>query len=142
MAGILVINGPNLGMLGRRQPELYGATTLEALIAGLRAAFPGTDIAHTQSDMEGDLVRALLEADGHQDGIVLNAGGYSHTSVAVRDAIAAIQVPVIEVHLTNLLSREDFRHRSIIGPVCLGSIMGLGIDGYRLAIEHLLGRAG
>lgn len=140
MADILVLNGPNLGLLGRREPSIYGSTDLEGLMAGLRDAFPGHRIDHHQSELEGELIRWLHEADGVYAGVVLNAGGYAHTSVALRDAVAAIAVPVVEVHLSNLLAREPFRHTSLVGAVCVGCIMGLGAEGYRLAVDHLLRR--
>lgn len=140
MAHILVLNGPNLALLGRREPAIYGTADLGALVEGLRAAFPALRIDHRQSELEGDLVRWVHEAEGACDGVVLNAGGYSHTSVALRDAVAAVSVAVVEVHLSNLLAREPFRHVSLVGAVCAGSIMGLGADGYRLAVDHLLRR--
>lgn len=141
MAAILLLNGPNLNLLGTREPDLYGAHSLEELVKGVREAFPEVRIDHRQSDLEGELVMALHEARGRYTGVVLNAGGYSHTSVAVRDAVAALDIPVVEVHLTNLLAREPFRHVSLVGGVCVGSIMGLGADGYRLAVDHLLQRS-
>lgn len=139
MARLLVLNGPNLNLLGTREPDRYGHRTLEAVIHDLRATFPDHTIDHLQSNLEGDLVTAVQQADGRYDGVVLNAGGYTHTSVALRDAIAAVRTPVVEVHLTNLVAREPFRHVSLTGSVCRGSIMGLGADGYRLAVLHLLG---
>ena len=142
MADILVVNGPNLGLLGRREPSIYGTTDLDGLIGALRTAFPTHRIDHRQSELEGELIRWLHEADGVYAGVVLNAGGYSHTSVALRDAVAAVSVPVLEVHLSNLLAREPFRHTSLVGAVCAGSIMGLGAEGYRLAVDHLLRRVG
>lgn len=138
MAHILVLNGPNLALLGRREPVIYGTTDLGTMMAGLEAQFPGHRITHRQGELEGELVRWVQEADGVVDGIVLNAGGYSHTSVALRDAVAAVEVPVVEVHLSNLLAREPFRHTSLVGAVCAGSIMGLGAEGYRLAVDHLV----
>lgn len=140
MADILVLNGPNLGLLGRREPSVYGSTDLEGLMSGLREAFPKHRIDHRQSDLEGELIHWLHEADGVYTGVVMNAGGYSHTSVALRNAVAAVSVPVVEVHLTNLLAREPFRHTSLVGAVCVGSIMGFGVESYRLAVEHLLRR--
>ncbi len=142
MADILVLNGPNLALLGRREPAIYGAGDLEQLVAGLRAEFPGHRIDHQQSELEGELVRWVHVAEDAYTGVVLNAGGYSHTSVALRDAVAAVTVPVVEVHLSNLLAREPFRHVSLIGGVCAGSIMGLGPESYRLAVDHLLRRVG
>ncbi|MCB0792807.1 MAG: type II 3-dehydroquinate dehydratase [Flavobacteriales bacterium] len=140
MARILVINGPNLGALGRREPEFYGPGTVDELMEGLRCSFPDTAIDHVRTDLEGEIVQAIQASEGGYDGVVLNAGGYTHTSVAIRDAVASVRVPVVEVHLTNLLAREEFRHRSLIAPVCAGCIMGFGHDGYRMAVDHLLHR--
>ncbi len=140
MARFLVLNGPNLNLLGSREPAVYGGRSLEEWLDDLRAEFPGHRIDHKQTTLEGELVEAVQQADGAVDGVVLNAGGYSHTSVALRDAIAAVRVPVAEVHISNLLAREPFRHVSLTGAVCVGSIMGFGLDGYRLAILHLLRR--
>jgi len=140
MARILILNGPNLDKVGTREPAIYGNVTLETGMGTVRAAFPDNRIDAEQLALEGELVTAIHRAEGMYDGIVLNAGGYSHTSVAIRDAIAAVRVPVIEVHLSNLLAREPFRHTSLIGGVCAGCIMGFGFDGYRLAIDHLLQR--
>jgi 3-dehydroquinate dehydratase-2 len=134
---ILVINGPNLNLLGQREPGRYGTHTMDQVMQGLRDACPEVGLELRQSNLEGELVTWVQEASGY-DGLVLNAGGYSHTSVALRDAVAALRIPVVEVHITNLLAREPFRHRSLVGEVCRGSIMGLGTDGYRLAIDHLL----
>ncbi len=142
MDRILIINGPNLDRLGTREPAIYGHLALEDVLADLRAGFPDVVIEHYQSNLEGDLINMVHGAEGHCLGVVLNAGGYAHTSVALRDAIASVRVPVIEVHLSNLLGREPFRHTSVIGSVCAGCIMGLGPDGYRLAIDHLLRRGG
>jgi 3-dehydroquinate dehydratase-2 len=140
MARILVLNGPNLNLLGQREPGTYGTGTLDDLLAMLGSRFPGVAIDHVQSNLEGELVEALHRADGACDGVVLNAGGYTHTSVALRDAVAAIRVPVVEVHLSNLLAREPFRHVSLIGGVCTGSIMGFGAEGYAMAVAYLLRR--
>jgi 3-dehydroquinate dehydratase-2 len=134
---ILLLNGPNLNLLGQREPEKYGQRTLDAVVSTLRACFPDVEIEARQSNLEGELVTWVQQA-GAFDGVVMNAGGYSHTSVALRDAVAAVQVPVVEVHITNLLAREPFRHVSLVGAVCKGSIMGLGTDGYRLAVDHLV----
>ncbi len=142
MPRILILNGPNLNLLGTRERALYGERTMEEHLEDWRQALPDVELHHLQSNLEGELVEALQQAEGRYDGVVLNAGGYTHTSVAVRDAIAAIKVPVVEVHITNLLAREPFRHVSLTGSVCKGSIMGLGADGYRLAILHLLALAG
>jgi 3-dehydroquinate dehydratase-2 len=134
---ILIINGPNLNLLGQREPGKYGVRTMDQVMEGLQDAYPAAGLEVRQSNLEGELVTWVQEASGY-DGLILNAGGYSHTSVALRDAVASLHVPVVEVHITNLLAREPFRHRSLVGEVCRGSIMGLGTDGYRLAVDHLL----
>lgn len=134
---ILVINGPNLNLLGTREPEVYGSQTLEGLIAALRDSFPTLEIEHYQSNVEGELINALQQSVSNHDGIVLNAGGYTHTSVAIRDAISGINVPVVEVHMSNIAAREEFRHNSLIAGVCLGSIAGFGAHSYTLATEAL-----
>ncbi len=139
MKKILIINGPNLNLLGRREPHLYGAESFEEYLLRLRECCGDVEIEYFQSNVEGELINAIHRAVGLFDGVILNAGGYTHTSVALRDAIAAVEVPVVELHISNLLSREDFRHRSLIGAVCCGSIMGFGLDGYRLAVEALCG---
>lgn len=135
---ILIINGPNLNLLAKREPEKYGGRAFEDYLAELRSAFPDAVLEFFQSNIEGELIDLVHGADGHCNGIVINAGGYSHNSVALRDAIAAVRVPVIEVHITNVLDREQFRHVSMIGGVCIGTVMGLGLDGYRLAVDHLM----
>ena len=140
MARILILNGPNLNLLGIREPGIYGDLSLTEMMQVVFDAFPGHVLEHIQSNLEGELISAVQQAEGNFDGVVLNAGGYSHTSVALRDAVAAVRVPVVEVHLSNLLSREPFRHTSLVGSVCVGGIMGLGGDGYRLAVEYLLQR--
>ncbi len=141
MSRILILNGPNLNLLGSREPAIYGGLSLEEVVTGLTARFPSVTIDHRQSNLEGEMVEAVQQAEGRYDGVVLNAGGYAHTSVALRDAVAAVSVPVVEVHISNLLAREPFRHVSLVGAVCVGGIMGLGTDGYRLAVEHLLQRS-
>lgn len=135
---ILILNGPNLNLLGRRQPEIYGDTTLAASVDLLSATFPEVEIEHFQSNHEGDIIDRLQTTDA--DGIVLNAGGYTHTSVAIADAIAAIATPVVEVHISNIAAREPFRRESLISAVCVGTIAGFGIDSYRLGVEALLKR--
>lgn len=137
---ILILNGPNLNLLGSREPQVYGGMSLEEMMEEVRSAFPQAVIEHVQSNHEGELVEAVQQAVGRYAGVVLNAGGYSHTSVALRDAVAAVDIPVVEVHITNLLAREPFRHTSLVGSACVGGIMGLGGDGYRLAVQYLLQR--
>lgn len=134
---ILILNGPNLNLLGTREPTTYGTETLSDLEDQLRERFQQVDFRFIQSNHEGDLVDRLHEARGY-DGIVLNAAAYTHTSIALRDAIAAIEVPTIEVHLSNVHARESFRHHSMLAPVCRGVISGLGMKGYLLAVEALI----
>ncbi|MBQ4499676.1 MAG: type II 3-dehydroquinate dehydratase [Alistipes sp.] len=135
---ILIINGANLNLLGRRQPEIYGNKSFEEYLEALRARYSEHSLDYFQSNIEGELVNQLQAADGKYDGVVLNAGGYTHTSVVIRDTIAAIATPVVEVHISSILAREEFRHLSLIAPVVRGSIMGFGMESYRLAIEHLV----
>ena len=136
---ILIINGANLNLLGRRQPEIYGRESFEDYLEALRARYSDHTLDYYQSNIEGEIVDALQRADGVYDGVVLNAGGYTHTSVVIRDAIAAIATPVVEVHISSILAREEFRHVSLIAPVVRGSIMGFGMESYRLAVEHIIG---
>lgn len=138
---ILIINGPNLNLLGIRQPEIYGVQSMEQYLEFLEECYPDTTIEYFQSNHEGDIVDELqrvgYDTDGYC-GIILNAGAYTHTSLAIADAITAITVKVIEVHISNTAAREEIRHRSLIAPVCRGTIAGFGMDSYRLAIEALL----
>ena len=136
---ILIINGANLNLLGRRQPEIYGRESFEDYLEALRARYSEHTIDYYQSNIEGEIVDALQRAEGLYDAVVLNAGGYTHTSVVIRDAIAAIATPVVEVHISSILAREEFRHQSLIAPVVRGSIMGFGMESYRLALEHIIG---
>ena len=135
---ILIINGANLNLLGRRQPEIYGHESFEDYLEALRARYSEHVIDYYQSNVEGELVTKLQEADGQYDGVVLNAGGYTHTSVVLHDAVAAISVPVVEVHISSILRREEFRHVSMIAPVAVGTIMGFGLRSYDLAIKHFV----
>ncbi|MDA0321288.1 MAG: type II 3-dehydroquinate dehydratase [Verrucomicrobia bacterium] len=138
---ICVINGPNLNMLGQRQPEIYGAVTLEEIVVATRdrATELGVEIEDFQSNSEGDLVSRIQSCAGDADGIILNAGAYTHTSVALRDAILASGVPCVEVHLSNIHAREDFRSQNFVAPVAVGQICGFGGAGYVLALEALVG---
>lgn len=137
---ILILNGPNLNLQGRRDPDVYGTRTFGELLDELRKAYPQTGFDYFQSNVEGELIDALQRAEGRCDGVVLNAGGYTHTSVALRDAVSAVAVPVVEVHISSILAREEFRHVSLLAPVVAGSIMGFGLESYRLGVEALLGR--
>lgn len=138
---LLVLNGPNLNLLGTREPDTYGRGTLEDLKQDLRKAFPDVAIEFAQSNHEGELIDRLHTAHAERtDGIVFNPGGYTHTSVALRDAVAAIDPPVVEVHLSNIHAREAFRHTSRLAPVCAGQITGLGQAGYHLAVQYLVDR--
>ncbi len=140
---ILIINGPNLNLLGRREPGIYGNGDFESYLEVLRNAHKNTQIDYFQSNIEGEIIDTIQRADEtsdgkNYDGILLNAGGYTHTSVAIRDAISAVQTPVVEVHISNVLARENFRHISLIAPVCRGSVMGFGLDSYRLGLLSFL----
>ena len=135
---ILIINGANLNLLGQRQPEIYGSESFEDILGALRNRYSEHTLDYYQSNIEGELVDAIQRADGLYDGIILNAGGYTHTSVVLRDAVAAISTPVVEVHISSILAREEFRHVSMIAPVAVGTIMGFGMESYRLAVEHLI----
>lgn len=135
---ILILNGPNLNLLGKREPEVYGYDTFEDFYKKLEAGFPQITFEYYQSNIEGELINKLHEAGFTYDGIVFNPGGYTHTSVAIGDAVAAIKTPVIEVHISNVFAREEFRHISFVAPHAKGSICGLGLTGYRLAVEAFL----
>lgn len=135
---ILVLNGVNLNILGKRQPEIYGKETFEDFLVGLRASFPSVVLDYQQSNHEGELVECLQQAELNYQAVVFNAGAYTHTSVALRDAIATMAVPVVEVHISNIYAREAFRHRSMIAPVCLGQITGFGLVSYQMAVYYFL----
>jgi 3-dehydroquinate dehydratase-2 len=137
MTKVLIINGPNLNLLGRREPETYGDRSFGDYLDELRGRFSGVELEYFQSNAEGEIVDAIQRAEG-LDGVVLNAGGYTHTSVAIRDAVAAVEVPVVEVHISNLAAREEFRHTSLITAVCRGAVGGFGLDSYRIAILSLI----
>ena len=135
---IQIINGPNLNLLGTREPSIYGAQGFEDYLVKLRSIYSIIEIDYFQSNVEGELINKLHEVGFSYDGIILNGGGYTHTSVAIADAIAAIKTPVVEVHISNIYAREEFRHVSLTGKNCAGVLTGFGMDGYRLAIESLL----
>ena len=138
MKKILIINGPNLNLLGRREPAIYGSQGFDACLEQLRATFPTCEIQYFQSNIEGVMIDKIQEVGFSFDGIILNAGGYTHTSVALRDVIKAIDTPVIEVHISNVHAREEFRHRSMLAAVCKGVIAGFGLDSYRLAVQSFV----
>ncbi len=135
---IAIINGPNLNLLGKREPEIYGKRTFEAYFEELKTAFPAIELHYYQSNVEGELINELQRTGYSFDGIILNAGGYTHTSVAIGDTIAAITTKVIEVHISNIEAREEFRKLSHISAKAVGSIVGLGLTGYKLAIEWFI----
>ncbi len=134
---IQIINGPNLNLLGKREKDIYGDVDFEDFLKLLKEHFEDIDLEYYQSNVEGEIINKIQEIGFDFDGIILNAGGYTHTSIAIADAIAAVVSPVIEVHISNIFAREEFRHITLIGPVCKGSISGFGLDSYRLAIEGL-----
>ena len=131
---ILIVNGPNLNLLGLRETSIYGSKSFDSYFETIKKSFPNVEFVYYQSNIEGEIVNKIHEFGFSFDGIIINAGAYTHTSVAIRDAISGVKTKVIEVHISNTLTREDFRHKSLIGPVCSGCIMGFGLDSYRLAI--------
>lgn len=135
---IQIINGPNLNLLGQREPGIYGAMSFDKYLEELRVAYPQLEIDYYQSNIEGELINKLQEAGFSYDGIVLNAGAYTHTSIALQDCIRSLKSPVIEVHISNVHKREEFRHHSYISCACLGVICGFGLDSYRLAVEAIV----
>ena len=135
---LLILNGPNLNLLGKREPKVYGHTSFEDFFVELKNNFPQVQFDYFQSNIEGELINKLHEVGFSFDGIIFNPGAYTHTSVAIGDAVAGIKSPVIEVHLSNIFAREEFRHISYVAPKAIGSICGLGLDGYRLAVEYFL----
>lgn len=136
---ILILNGPNLNLLGKREPEIYGNQTFEEYFVTLKEQYVGVDLEYYQSNHEGNLIDKIHEVGFEYQGIILNAGGYTHTSVALADAVKGVTTPVIEVHISNIMERESFRHHSYLTPVCAGHYIGLGLDGYNKAIEHIVG---
>ena len=137
---ISIINGPNLNLLGKREPSVYGTQTFEAYYEGLKTSFPEVQFDYFQSNIEGELINRLHEVGFTADAILLNAGAYTHTSVAIGDAIKGINSTVVEIHISNTFAREDFRHTSFITPVAKGLIIGFGMDSYRLGVESIVGR--
>jgi len=135
---IQIINGPNLNLLGKREPEVYGSTTFEDYFRELKAEYPTVELEYFQSNTEGDLLDKIHEVGFSYDGIIINPGAYTHTSVALRDAIAGIETPVIEVHISNTHQREEFRHHSYVSAVVKGIIIGLGLKGYEMALRSFL----
>ena len=135
---ILIINGPNLNLLGTREPHIYGKRSFEEYFAQMQQEFPGVVLHYFQSNSEGELLDKLHEAGYSYQGIVINPGAYAHTSIALADAIAAIETPTVEVHISNTFSRETFRHKSMTAPNCVGCIIGLGLKGYDLAVSYFL----
>lgn len=135
---IQIINGPNINLLGKREPSIYGAVSFDVYLEDLRRLYPAIELHYYQSNIEGELIDKLHETGFDFDGIVLNAGAYTHTSIALQDAIRAITAPVIEVHISNVHRREEFRHKSMISCACMGVICGFGLNSYRLGVEALL----
>lgn len=141
---LLIINGPNLNLLGKREEDIYGNRSFEDYLEELKTRYPDVEIDYYQSNVEGELINKLQEAgiptkiEKEYDGIILNAGGYTHTSVAIADALAAVEIPILEVHISNTMARESFRHVSLIAPHCKGTIAGFGLDSYRLAVESFV----
>lgn len=138
MKHIEIINGPNLNLTGKREPEVYGSTTMEEYLKELRARFPEVEIANYQSNVEGELIDYIQKVGFAADGLIVNLGGYSHTSVALRDALLAVPAPKVEVHLSNIFAREEYRHHSLITSACRGMVCGLGLLGYELALRALI----
>ena len=135
---IQIINGPNINLLGKREPSVYGSRSFDDYLDELKKRYPEVDFFCYQSNVEGEMINKIHEVGFEFDGIVLNAGAYTHTSIALQDAIRAVNTPVVEVHISSILAREEFRHLSLIAPVVRGSIMGFGMESYRLAIEYLV----
>ncbi len=138
MKKIIIINGPNLNLLGKREPETYGDKSFDSYFKELEVDFPEMKLTSFQSNVEGEIINKIQETGFSLDGIVLNAGGYTHTSVAIADAIAAIKTPVIEVHISNIYAREEYRHQSLMAKNCKGVIAGFGLDSYKMAINSFL----
>ena len=139
MKKILIINGPNLNLLGKREPTIYGNASFEDYLETLRSRYPQCDIAYYQNNIEGEMINKIHEVGFTYDGIILNAGAYTHTSIALHDAIKAVTTPVVEVHISNVHAREAFRHVSMLSAACRGVVIGFGLDSYRLALESFIG---
>ncbi len=137
---IQIINGPNINLLGKREPSIYGSQSFEDYLEELKARYPNVTFEYYQSNVEGEMINKIHEVGFDFDGIILNAGAYTHTSIALQDAIRAIKSPVIEVHISNVHKREEFRHKSMISCACVGVICGFGLDSYRLAVEAMLSK--
>jgi 3-dehydroquinate dehydratase-2 len=137
---IQIINGPNINLLGKREPSIYGSVTFEDFLIELRANYPDVEISYYQSNTEGELIDKIQETGFDVDGIILNAGAYTHTSIALQDAIRAVTSPVVEVHISNVHARESFRHKSMIAAACKGVICGFGLKSYQLALEAVTGK--
>ena len=135
---IQIINGPNINLLGKREPSIYGSVTFEDYLTGLREMYKDIEINYFQSNIEGEMIDCIQQTGFEADGIILNAGAYTHTSIALQDAIRAVTAPVIEVHISNVHAREEFRHKSMISCACRGVICGFGLDSYRLAVESFI----
>ena len=138
MKHIEIINGPNLNLTGKREPEVYGCTTMEEYLEGLCARFPEVEITYYQSNVEGELIDRIQQVGCSGDGLIVNLGGYSHTSVALRDALLAVPAPKVEVHLSNIFAREEYRHHSLVTSACRGMVCGLGLQGYEMALRSLI----
>lgn len=135
---LLIINGPNLNLLGKREKNIYGDQSFENYFSDLKSKYPQANLSYFQSNSESEIIDKIHEVGFEIDGIIINAGAFTHTSVAIRDAIASITSPVVEVHISNVHSREEFRHSSYLSAVCKGVILGFGLDSYRLAVEHFI----
>lgn len=138
MISIAIVNGPNLNLLGTREPHIYGSQTFEDYFNKLKERFPQVELEYYQSNVEGELINFLHSCMNRKQGIILNAGAYTHTSIALADAVGSINIPVVEVHISNVLAREDFRKTSFIASKCVGSISGLGMNGYALAVQYFV----
>ena len=138
MKTIFIINGPNLNLLGKREPDVYGSESFEVFFEKLKQKFPDTELVYYQSNIEGEIIDKVQEAGFSANGIVLNAGAYTHTSLAIADAVKAVPAPVVEVHISNVFKRENYRHHSFLSEVCQGCIIGFGLNSYALAVEALI----